>query len=155
MTPWQAAGLEASSSPNYPPAALCWTSLPKVPTLPEICVAPEHKLMETLTESVQTSLFSITLASPKTFPISLSRAAKDSWACKGKMLFKKKQKKKEETGKAQQLAKPYLPESTTDTGNHCSGGNLFYARFAPGTNPFAKTDMSPHNQHGACQPVCI
>lgn len=161
--PWQVIGQQFSSSLNLPSAAhvlfLCWTSLPEVHTLHEICVAQK----ETLTDSVQTSLFSITLASPTTFPISLSRDAKDSWACRGEKERKKERKERKKTThteEAQQLAKaekqtPHLSKSTSDTGNHCSGGNLFYARFAQGTNTFAKIDMSPYNQRVACQPDCI
>lgn len=123
----------------------------------EICAALSTVVSrETLTDSVRTSLFSITLASPTTFPISLSRDAKDSWACRvGK--HKTKQRR-------QQLAKaenwtpppPHLYRSSIrDTGNHCSAGNVFYARFAQGTNTFAKIDMSPYNQYVACQLACI
>lgn len=32
---------------------------------------------------------------------------------------------------------------------------MFYARFAQGTNTFAKIDMSPYNQYIVCQPACI
>lgn len=145
-SPWQVLGQKFSSSLNLPSAAhillLCWTSLPKVQSSHDIWHSMGSK--ETLTDSVQTSLFSITLASPTTFPISLSRDAKDSWACKGETTISK--------GWA---ANPHLSESTRDTENHCSGGNLFYARFAQGTNTFAKIDMSPYNQHGACQTACI
>lgn len=42
-----------------------------------------------------------------------------------------------------------------ETGNHCSVGNVFYAKFAQGTNTFAKIDMSPYNQRAECQPACI
>lgn len=109
---------------------------------------------ETLTDSVQTSLFSVTLASPTTFPISFSRDAKDSWACKGGE-NKNNKKQGETTINKGWEANPRLSKSTSDTGNHCSRGNVVYARFAQGTNISAKIDMSPYNQHVAHQPACI
>lgn len=105
-SPWQVLGQKFSSSLNLPSAAhiliLCWTSLLKVQSFHDIWHSMGSK--ETLTDSVQTSLFSITLASPTTFPISLSRDAKDSWACKGETTISK-----------DWAANPHLPESTRDT----------------------------------------
>lgn len=68
----------------------------------------------------------------------------------------KTKQRRQQLAKAENWTHPHLSRSSIrDTGNHCSAGNVFHARFAQGTNTFAKIDMSPYNQYVACQLACI